>query len=88
MALSARISCPIYGFYGGIDNDAARQVTHIGRYMLASQKIYEPIIYREVGRGFMLKDQEISPPLAKAQDQAWERLMQVIIKHSRPIAHR
>lgn len=51
----ARLTAPVYGFYGGSKSSVSRSVSSIGRYMLASGKTFEPTIFPGVAPGYLLE---------------------------------
>jgi carboxymethylenebutenolidase len=78
------IQCPLYGFYG--ENDARVTVTvspgQVG--MKSAGKIFEPVIYKGAGHGFMAHGDPQFPDATaadrKARDQAWQRWKDLLKK--------
>lgn len=61
----ARISCPVYGFYGGNDNRINATIPKTEELMKAAGKNYEPIIYESGRHGFMNAGE--APPPGKPE---------------------
>src|SRR5438552_1117380 len=72
-----KISCPVYGFYGGNDERVNGSVLAAEVLMRAAGKKYEPIIYGGAGHGFMRSGEPNNPNVRegdkKARDDAWAR---------------
>ena len=49
----AKISCPVYGFYGGNDARVTDPVPTVQSQMKKAGKTYEPVTYEGAGHGFM-----------------------------------
>lgn len=73
--LLARISCPVYGFYGGDDARVTATVEATAERMRAAGKTYEPVVYDGAGHGFMRSGErgDASPENRRAREQAWQR---------------
>jgi carboxymethylenebutenolidase len=86
----AKINCPIYGFYGGMDNRIDSQVPAAVELMKKAGKIYEPVTYEGAGHGFMREGEipnSTQPAAAheankKARDDAWVRWKDLLKKNS------
>lgn len=78
----ARIACPIYGFYGELDNHITPGVTNAIEHMKMVGKIYEPVIYKGAGHGFMRVGEDPAGHLddKKARDDAWVRVKEILSK--------
>jgi len=91
----AKIKCPVYGFYGGMDNRINATLPKSTELMKAAGKIYEPVIYEGAGHGFMRAGEDptavVDPgktPEAnkmieankKARDEAWVRWKGILKK--------
>jgi carboxymethylenebutenolidase len=73
------IQCPVYGFYGQMDERVTVTVPPGQVAMKAAGKTFEPIIYAGAGHGFMAHGEpeypDPTPADRKAHDEAWARLM-------------
>jgi carboxymethylenebutenolidase len=78
----AKISCPVYGFYGGNDARVTATVPTAAEAMRAAGKTYEPVIYDGAGHGFMRAGEAPDAPDAnkKARDSAFKRWMDLMKK--------
>jgi len=77
----AKITAPIYGFYGGNDARISAAVPTVTEQMKAAGKTYEPVVYAGAGHGFMRagEDPENKNPANKtAHDQAWQRVKKIL----------
>ena len=76
----ARITCPIYGFYGGNDSRISSAVPATRERMKQAGKPYAGVIYPGAGHGFMRsgEDPAGSIPNKKAHDAAWARVLEVL----------
>lgn len=81
-AAMAGIGCPVYGFYGGMDNRVSSTVPKATDDMKSAGKKYEPTIYGGAGHGFMRTGQQSDPqgPNKKARDAAWAKVLSVLGK--------
>jgi dienelactone hydrolase len=78
----ARISAPVYGFYGGSDPALMHQISSLGRYMLASGKTFEPIIYPEAEPGFLLRrPAQQTQGSQEARKQAMARIVSLLARY-------
>ena len=79
---SARITCPVYGFYGGNDNRINATIPKSTELMKKAAKTYEPVIYEGAGHGFMRAGEapDANEPNKKARDQAWQRWKELLKK--------
>ena len=66
----AKITAPVYGFYGGNDNRIGATVPQTVTDMKAVGKTYEPVTYEGAGHGFMRAGQ--APDAKPADKQAFE----------------
>jgi carboxymethylenebutenolidase len=73
--LLARISCPVYGFYGGDDERVNATLEATAASMTAAGKTYEPVIYEGAGHGFMRAGEASDATEAnrKGREDAWKR---------------
>ena len=73
----ARITVPVYGFYGGNDNRIGATVPQAVTDMKAAGKTYEPVTYEGAGHGFMRAGQapDAKPADKKAFDEGFARLL-------------
>jgi carboxymethylenebutenolidase len=76
----ARISCPVYGFYGGNDARVNATIDKSTELMKAAGKTYEPVIYEGAGHGFMRMGAAPDANAAnkKAHDEAWQRWQKLL----------
>jgi carboxymethylenebutenolidase len=76
----ARISCPVYGFYGGNDSRIDATIPKTTEIMKESGKVYQPVVYEGAGHGFMRSGQEpnAQPANQRARNQAWQRLLDLL----------
>jgi carboxymethylenebutenolidase len=81
-ALIGKINCPVYGFYGGMDNRIGATIPKSVELMKAAGKTYEPVTYEGAGHGFMRAGEQPDAQEAnkKAHDESWERLKSVLGK--------
>ncbi len=79
-AALARISCPVYGFYGGNDARINATVPATTEKMQAAGKVYEPVTYTGAGHGFLRAGAESGASEANrlAHDQAWTRWLDLL----------
>jgi carboxymethylenebutenolidase len=78
----ARISAPVYGFYGGNDNRVNATIPTSTELMKQAGKTYEPTTYEGAGHGFMRAGEapDASDANKKAREQAWKRLKEILAK--------
>ena len=71
----ARISCPVYGFYGENDERVKATIPKAEELMKAAGKKYEPVIYKGATHGFMREGEKPDSTDAnkKARQDAWTR---------------
>jgi carboxymethylenebutenolidase len=71
----ARITGPVYGFYGGNDARINTTIPKTTELMQKAGKKYEPVTYEGAGHGFMRAGEapDASEANKKARDEAWER---------------
>jgi carboxymethylenebutenolidase len=72
----ARISYPVYGFYGGDDARINANIPKTTESMKKAGKTYEPVTYEGAGHGFMRAGEDPNdkrPANKKAHDEAWAR---------------
>ena len=81
-AAIAKIKCPVYGFYGEMDNRINSGIEKAAAAMKDAGKTYDPVIYKGAGHGFMragemagAKDDD-----KKARADAWTRLKDLLKK--------
>ncbi|MSR84618.1 MAG: dienelactone hydrolase family protein [Candidatus Latescibacteria bacterium] len=79
-AALARISCPVYGFYGGNDGRINATLPATTEKMQAAGKVYEPVTYEKAGHGFLRAGAESGATEANrlAHDQAWTRWLDLL----------
>ena len=78
----ARITSPVFGFYGGNDARVNATIPTSTELMKKAGKTYEPTIYDGAGHGFMRAGEapDASDANKKARDAAWQRLKDVLKK--------
>lgn len=78
----ARITCPVYGFYGENDARVNATIPQSKQLMKAAGKTYEPVIYDGAGHGFMRAGEapDASPANKKARADAWQRWQELLMK--------
>lgn len=78
----AKISCPVYGFYGGNDQRVTVTVPKAVEAMRAAGKQYEPVIYDGAGHGFMRAGEapEAGDANKKARADAFKRWLELLKK--------
>jgi carboxymethylenebutenolidase len=78
----ARITAPVYGFYGGNDARVGATVPQSAELMKKAGKTYEPVTYEGAGHGFMRGGEapDAREPDKKAREQAWQRLKELLKK--------
>jgi carboxymethylenebutenolidase len=76
----ARINAPVYGFYGGNDERIDATIPATRENMKATGKVYEPVIYKGAGHGFMRAGEapDATPANRKARDEAWARWKKIL----------
>ena len=81
-AAVARITAPVYGFYGGADARVNATIPTSEELMKAAGKTYEPVIYDGAGHGFMRAGEEpgASEANKKAREDAWARWKALLSK--------
>jgi carboxymethylenebutenolidase len=77
-----RIECPVYGFYGGMDNRVNATLQKSEEQMKKAGKTFEPVVYEGAGHGFMRAGAAPDANAAnkKAQDEAWKRWKELLKK--------
>ena len=80
----AKITAPIYGFYGGNDARIGATIPQAVTDMKAAGKTYEPVTYDGAGHGFMRGGQTPGASAAdvKAYNEATARLLKEMKAHS------
>jgi carboxymethylenebutenolidase len=75
-----RITCPVYGFYGGNDARVNATVSESANLMKKAGRTYEPVTYEGAGHGFMRAGEapDASDANKKAYDQAWRRWKELL----------
>lgn len=79
----AKITCPVYGFYGGSDNRVNATLDMSKKVMADAGKTYDPVIYEGAGHGFMRAgdDPASNEVNKKGRTDAWSRWIELIKKH-------
>ena len=74
---TAKIACPVYGFYAENDERVNATIPKAEELMKAAGKKYDPVIYKGAGHGFMRSGEPNNPEKregdANARDEAWAR---------------
>ena len=78
----ARITCPVYGFYGGNDARVNATIPKSTELMKKAGKTYEPVTYDGAGHGFMRAGEapDANEANKKARDEAWKRWKELLRK--------
>lgn len=78
----ARISAPVYGFYGGNDARVNATIPQSRESMQKAGKTYEPVTYEGAGHGFMRAGEapDAADANKKAREQAWQRWKDLLKK--------
>ena len=79
----ARITAPVYGFYGGNDARINALIPKTTDLMKKAGKTYEPVTYDGAGHGFMRAGEDPADKSAdnkKARDEAWKRVKAILKK--------
>lgn len=78
----ARITKPVYGFYGGNDNRVNATIPKSTELMKKAGKTYEAVIYEGAGHGFMRAGEAPDTNAAnkKARAEAWARWQELLQK--------
>ncbi|MEK7685840.1 MAG: dienelactone hydrolase family protein [Verrucomicrobiota bacterium] len=78
----ARITCPVYGFYGGNDARVNATIPKSAELMKKAGKTYEPVTYEGAGHGFMRAGEapDASEANKKGRDEGWKRWKELLKK--------
>src|ERR1039458_417716 len=78
----AKITCPVYGFYGGNDARVTATVPKATEQMKAASKSYNPVTYDGAGHAFMRAGEAPGANEAnkKARDEAFQRWLELLKK--------
>ena len=81
-AAIARITAPVYGFYGGNDARVNATIPKSEELMKKANKKYEAVIYEGAGHGFLRAGEapDASEANKKARDEAWKRWKEILKK--------
>lgn len=76
----ARITAPVYGFYGGNDARVNASIPKSEELMKKTGKKFAPVIYDGAGHGFMRAGEapDASAENRKAREQAWQRVKEIL----------
>jgi len=79
-ATLAKITAPVYGFYGGNDRRITGQVPSVTEKMKTLGKKFEPVVYEGAGHGFMRTavGADASEADRKAYEAAKERVKKIL----------
>jgi carboxymethylenebutenolidase len=78
----AKISAPVYGFYGGNDARVNATIEKSKELMKSAGKIFESVIYEGAGHGFMRAGEaaDATEPNKKAREEGWKRWKEILKK--------
>lgn len=78
----ARISVPVYGFYGGNDARINAGIPKTQELMMKSGKVYDFVIYEGAGHGYMRSGEapDASEANKKAREESWKRIKAILRK--------
>ena len=79
----ARITCPVFCFYGGNDERVNATIPKSAELMKNTGKTYEPVTYEGAGHGFMRAGEDpgnTNEANKKARQEAWKRLKDLLKK--------
>ncbi len=77
----AKITCPVFGFYGGNDARVTTTVEPTEKTMQELKKDYTPHIYDGAGHGFMRQQSGQNGANLKAAQQAWPTAIEFLKKN-------
>lgn len=81
-AQCARISAPVYGFYSAESLERNRRIKALDRYMLASGKTFDKVVYVSAQSDFMLRPAEQQTQGSReARREAYQRLENILVNH-------
>ncbi|MBX3119218.1 MAG: dienelactone hydrolase family protein [Fimbriimonadaceae bacterium] len=77
-----KITCPVYGFYGGNDNRVNATIPDSEKVMKECGKTFQPVIYEGAGHGFMRAGQQPDAQEAnkKGREAGWKRWLELLGK--------
>ena len=75
-----RITCPVYGFYGGSDARVNATIPDTETRMKSAGNKYEPVTYDGAGHGFMRsgEDPDASDENRAAREKGWKRWLSLL----------
>lgn len=78
--LIAKISAPVYAFYGGNDARINATIPESEKLMNHAGKKYEPVTYEGAGHGYMRAGQmpDAQEANKKARSESWTRLLKIL----------
>lgn len=78
----ARIRAPVYGFYAENDARISATIPEAQQQMRAAGKVFEPVVYRGAGHGFMRAGEapDATDANRKAREDAWSRWKELLAK--------
>ncbi len=81
-AAIAKITAPVYGFYGSNDERVNASIPVSKDLMKAADKTYDPVIYEGAGHGFMRSGEapDANEANQKAREEAWKRWKELLSK--------
>ncbi len=79
-AQCARIGAPVYGFYRAQSPERNQRIRALGRYMLASGKTFDKVVYAGAQVDFMLRPaKQQTQGSREARQKAYERLEKILL---------
>jgi carboxymethylenebutenolidase len=77
---AAKISVPVYGFYGGNDARVNSTIPASTEVMKKAGKVFEPVIYEDAGHGFMRAGEapDAGEANRKAREAGWKRWIELL----------
>ncbi|HET6325532.1 MAG TPA: dienelactone hydrolase family protein [Planctomycetaceae bacterium] len=78
----SELHCPVYGFYAEKDARITTTVDQTKKFAENAGKKYDTVIYHGAGHGFMRMGEQPGalPDNAKARNEAWQRLKELLPK--------
>lgn len=77
---AARVTCPVYGFYGETDRRLTEDVPEVAELMNSRGKTYEPVVYGGAGHAFFNDSRRSFHP--ESARLAWARTLDLLAKHT------
>lgn len=80
----AKVTAPVFGFYGENDNRVTSTVAPTEKLMKETEKRYTPHIYAGAGHGFLRQQSGQNGANQKAADEAWTEVLKVLREATEP----